>query len=368
MEHSGRMVYLKDLEGRYMQANPAFLTMLGRREDEVIGKTNYDFFPKEYADSFRQNDLQVITTGKSYEFEQIAPFYDPPHIYTAVKFPLFDEDDKVCAICGITSDITERKQAETLLQATMEQLKFSNAMLEAYRNDLERSNRDLERFATVAAHDLKSPLRAITQHLELIIANKNNVLTERSLKSMGFAIDGARRMRELIEALLEYSYLGFSEKVFTRLECSKVLSIARANLSAVIQEKSAHITADPLPTITADKVQITQLFQNLIANAIKFCSDVPRIHISAVSEENHWKFSVKDNGIGIDTHNLENIFLIFKRLWGADEYPGAGIGLAICERVIKNHKGRIWAESEKGKGTTFFFTIPGEPSAASGTA
>ena len=365
MDHSGRLVYIKDLEGRYMQANAAFLELIGRTEEEAIGKTNYDFFPKEHADIYRQNDLQVINSGKSCEFEQVTP---SGITHTAVKFPLYDTDNKMYAICSITSDISERKKTELRLQQTMEQLTQSNIELEASRKDLERSNQDLERFATVVAHDLKSPLRAITRHLELISANKNNVLEARSQKSMGFVINGARRMRELIEALLEYSYLGFSEKMFTLVDCNKVLTIVRANLSSVIQEKSVHITAEHLPTVMADKIQLIQLFQNLIANAIKFCTATPHIQINALYEEDYWKFAVKDNGIGIAPHNLENIFLIFKRLYSEDEYPGAGVGLAICDRVVKNHKGHIWVESEHGKGATFFFTLQAHLPTISGLA
>ncbi len=365
MEHSGRMVYIKDLDGRYITVNTMFLDFLGKPEHDVIGKTNYDFFPKEHADHFRQNDLHVIATGKSCEFEQTIPMKGAIHVYTAVKFPIFDESGKICALCGITGDITQRKQTELRLRLTMDKLKESHAMLENYRNDLERSNRDLERFATVAAHDLKSPLRAITQHLELIMANSNNVLEPRALKSMGFVIDGARRMRELVEALLEYSYLGFSEKMLAPLDCNKVLTIVRANLSSVIQEKSAHITTDPLPQLSADKIQLTQLFQNLISNALKFCTATPHIHISAIREADYWRFAVRDNGIGINSQNLEKVFLIFKRLCSEEEYPGTGIGLAICERVVKNHNGAIWVDSQIGKGSTFFFTIPAVPKSPS---
>lgn len=232
--------------------------------------------------------------------------------------------------------------------------------MENYRGDLERSNEDLERFATVVAHDLKSPLRAITQHLQLIQKHTEGTLDERAAKSMTFVMDGARRMRELIDALLEFSHLGFAEKTLAPVDCNHVITAVRANLSATIEEKNAEVIAGILPTIMADKIQLMQLFQNLIANALKFCAAAPRIHIDAVQEEGLWKFRVQDNGIGIAPHNLEKVFIIFKRVHSEDEYPGMGIGLAVCERVVKNHGGRIWVESEMGKGATFYFTLPAE--------
>ena len=229
--------------------------------------------------------------------------------------------------------------------------------MERYRQELERSNKDLERFATVAAHDLKAPLRAITQHLEIIRKDNAAKLEDRSLKSMAFAIDGARRMNELIEALLEYSQLGFGEKKLSLVDCNHVMKTVRANLSASIEEKSAQVTWDDLPVLTADKIQLIQLLQNLINNAIKFCAQAPKAHVSAKREGAYWQFSVKDNGIGLDPQHQEKIFTIFKRMHTVEEYPGLGVGLAICDRVVKNHRGRIWVESTPNSGATFFFTL-----------
>ena len=229
--------------------------------------------------------------------------------------------------------------------------------MERYRQELERSNKDLERFATVAAHDLKAPLRAIRQHLEIIRKDNAEKLEEKSLKSMAFAIEGARRMHELIEALLEYSQLGFGEQKLVLVDCNHLMKAVRANLSASIEERSAQVTWDDLPTITADKMQLLQLLQNLISNAIKFCDTVPQAHVSAKKENGYWQFSVRDNGIGLDPQNREKIFTIFKRMHTADEYPGLGVGLAICDRVVKNHGGRIWVEPASPKGSNFHFTL-----------
>lgn len=229
--------------------------------------------------------------------------------------------------------------------------------MEQYKRELERSNQDLERFATVVAHDLKAPLRAITQHLELIRKDTGGQLAPRALKSMDFVIGGAGRMNELIEALLSFSQLGFGEKTLVQVDMNHVCKIVRANLSSFIEEKAAQVTADELPTLVADKIQMVQLLQNLIANAIKFCDDAPRVHVSAQQTPEGWQFSVADNGIGLSPQQQEKVFTIFKRAHDPQEYPGIGVGLAICDRVVKNHGGRIWVQSEKGSGATFFFTI-----------
>jgi len=342
MDHSGRMVYIKDIDGRYLQANKEFLKMINREEKDVIGKTNYDFFPKEFADIYKQNDEQVIATGQPIEFEQATPFEG--RTYMAVKFPLYDTDNKIYAVCGITSDITERKQAEQQLKETMEKLIESNI--------------ELERFAYICSHDLNSPLRMITQHLERVYNNPNNVIDEASRTSMGFVMDGAKRMRRLIDGLLEYSMFGFSEKMLEPVDCNKLLAAVLTNLSVNIEERHARVTHDALPIIMADEIQLMQLFQNLIANAIKFCSTEPHIHVSCTRTGAFWTFGVRDNGIGIAPHNMETIFQIFKRIHTEEHYPGIGIGLAVCERVVKNHGGRIWVESELGKGAVFFFTLP----------
>jgi len=229
--------------------------------------------------------------------------------------------------------------------------------LEAYRRDLERSNQDLERFVSVVAHDLKSPLRAITQHLQLVRDHNQNRLDEPSLKSIGFAVGGAERMRKLIDALFNFSKAGFEKHPLTPVNCSLVLDNVLSNLASDIQERGAIITSGSLPTITADGVQIMQLLQNLICNALKFCKEKPRIDVSVRQSGKSWVFSVSDNGIGIPKASQDKIFTIFKRLHG-EEYEGTGVGLAICQRVVENHGGRISVESEPGRGSTFIFTLP----------
>lgn len=229
--------------------------------------------------------------------------------------------------------------------------------MESYRRDLERSNQDLERFVSVVAHDLKSPLRAITQHLQLVEAHNKDRLDEKSRQSIGFAVGGAERMRKLIDALFEFARAGFEKRPFAPVDCIQILNAVKSNLAAVIEERKAVITADELPSVTADGMQLMQLLQNLIGNALKFCKKRPKIHVSSARKGAFWEISVCDNGIGIPAAGQEKIFTIFKRLHTDEEYEGCGIGLAICERVAKNHGGTIRVESEPGKGSTFTFTL-----------
>ncbi len=252
----------------------------------------------------------------------------------------------------LTAQALKRTVEHTVERALLKQ------RIEAYRQDLERSNQDLERFANVVAHDLKSPLRAISQHLQIVEQHHHDQLDDRSLKSIAFAVEGAERMRRLIDALLEFSRIGFEKRSSAPVDCNQMLENVKSNLAAHIGEKNAVITSDPLPVLVADGVQIMQLLQNLIGNALKFCRERPRIHVSARRAGNRWEFSVRDNGIGIPYAGREKIFTIFKRLHGETEYDGHGIGLAICERVVKNHGGNISVASEPGKGSTFTFTLP----------
>ncbi len=249
------------------------------------------------------------------------------------------------AIEDLEREVTERKQAEERLKRTLE--------------DLARSNRELEQFAYVASHDLQEPLRMVASFTQLLAKRYQGKLDADADDFIGYAVEGANRMQKLIQDLLSYSRLGTQGKEFQPTNCETVLDKALENLQAAIEETGAVITHDPLPTVMADEAQLLQLFQNLLSNAIKFHGEEsPRVHVSAEEKDGNWVFSVKDNGIGMDPKYFELVFVIFQRLQARDEYPGTGIGLAITKRIVHRHGGKIWAESEPGKGSTFFFTIP----------
>ena len=245
----------------------------------------------------------------------------------------------------LSEEISGREQAQENLKQVVE--------------ELERSNKELEQLAYVASHDLQEPLRMVASYVQLLQRRYKDKIDDDANDFIAYAVDGAKRMQGLINDLLSYSRVGSRGKDFDPIDCETVLDRVVCNLEASIKGSGAVVTHDSIPTVMADRSQIVQLFQNLIGNAIKYCNeDIPSIHISAKENGKDIIFSVNDNGIGIDPQYYERIFTIFQRLHGKEEYSGTGIGLAICKKIVKRHGGRIWLESQPGKGATFYFTIP----------
>jgi light-regulated signal transduction histidine kinase (bacteriophytochrome) len=227
-------------------------------------------------------------------------------------------------------------------------------------NELARSNEELEQFAYVSSHDLQEPLRMIGSYLQLLERRYEGQLDDKADKYIHFAVDGAARMQNIINDLLAFSRVTSRAKELEMSDVESIYNQVLINLEISIKENNAVITHDPLPKVMADDTQLSQVFQNLISNAIKFRGeDNPKIHIAAVREINQWLFSVQDNGIGIDPKHKDRIFEVFKRLHKRRDYPGTGIGLSICKKIIERHGGNIWVESELGNGSVFYFTIPG---------
>jgi light-regulated signal transduction histidine kinase (bacteriophytochrome) len=247
------------------------------------------------------------------------------------------------------SDITEFRQArEELVRRT---------------NELSRSNRELEQFAYVASHDLQEPLRMVASYTQLIAQRYREKLDADADEFIGYVVDGATRMQALINDLLTLSRVSTRDTAFDKIDSKAALDKALGNLKLAIEETGARIVCGSLPMLNADGTQLTQLFQNLIGNAIKFRGDNPPcIEIGAEQQDEEWVFHVRDNGIGIAPEYFERIFLLFQRLHGRHEYPGTGIGLTLCKKIVERHGGRIWIASEQGKGTTFYFAIPTSPS------
>lgn len=235
-------------------------------------------------------------------------------------------------------------------------------MLKSKLEELSRSNAELEQFAYVSSHDLQEPLRMISSYLQLLQKRYQGNLDEKADKYIYFAVDGAARMQVLINDLLEFSRVTTRAKEPEPTNCEFILNQVQSDLEIYAKENKATISHDPLPEVMADSSQLGQVFQNLIANGIKFHGEeAPKIHISVEKKEREWLFSVHDNGIGIDPQYSEKIFEVFKRLHKKEDYPGTGIGLAICKKIVERHGGRIWVESELGKGATFYFTLPINP-------
>jgi PAS domain S-box-containing protein len=258
---------------------------------------------------------------------------------------LHDAQDAIIGYLLIGTDNTARKQAQ--------------AEIARYSEELKRSNEELQRFAYVASHDLQEPLRTIASFLQLIEKRNRDLLDAESKEFMSFAVSGANRLQIMINNLLEYSRLESRGNPFVRVECGDILRKVIDDFSPEIERSNAIITFDDLPALMADPDQLGRLFQNLVGNALKFRGEEPlRIHVASRREERNWVFSVRDNGIGIDPKYKDRIFVIFQRLHSMETYAGTGIGLSICKKIVERHGGRIWVESEPGKGSTFCFTIP----------
>jgi len=231
--------------------------------------------------------------------------------------------------------------------------------LEKTMDELKRSNRELEQFAYVASHDLQEPLRMVASFTQLLEKQYKDKLDETAVEYINFAVDGAKRMQLLINDLLAYSRVTRKSTEFETVNLEKVLNEVLFNLEIVTEKNQTIIIRESLPEIQADYRQMVQLFQNLIGNALKYRRNAtPEICISVQKEDDHWLFSVEDNGIGMESQYFEQVFQIFRRLHTQDEHEGTGIGLAITKRIIEHHGGRIWIESEPSKGSTFYFTIP----------
>ncbi len=260
------------------------------------------------------------------------------------------------SIGNVIGQLMARRQAEAAMREAYQELEHKT-------RELTRSNEELQQFAYVASHDLQEPLRMISSYTQLLERRYADRLDGDARDFMGYIVDGAARMKQLIEDLLAYSRVGTRGKDFQVVESGASLDRALANLRASIESSGAQVVRDRMPEVLADGAQLAQVFQNLIGNAIKFRgAEPPKIHVGAETRDAVWVFTVKDNGIGLDTQYAERIFMMFQRLHNKAEYPGTGIGLAIVKKIVERHGGRIWVESEPGNGATFGFTLARERS------
>ncbi|WP_022851175.1 ATP-binding protein [Limisalsivibrio acetivorans] len=263
---------------------------------------------------------------------------------------------------GLKYGMGELGQLARAFDTMAESLQQREEELGERTDELERSNEELEQFAYIASHDLQEPLRMIASYTQLLKKRYSDKLDEDAIEFIDYAVDGANRMQVLINDLLKYSRVGTKGEEFTHVNMNDVLDMVKANLKAPIEETGAVVEHGKLPTIMADSSQMVQLFQNLIGNAIKFRKEgeTPKIEIFTEKKGKFFRFGVKDNGIGIEEKYLERIFVIFQRLHTRDEFPGTGIGLAICKKIVERHGGEITVESISGEGSTFLFTLPGK--------
>jgi PAS domain S-box-containing protein len=338
-------------DGTLLDVNQQWERLFGYRREEALGQTSLDLHlyvnpadrPSLLALSEQQGSLrdsEVAVRRRSGEVRQIS-----------ISTERISVQGEPCAL-AILRDITEQKAAA--------------AALAQKTAALERSNAELQQFAYVASHDLQEPLRMVATFVDLLARRYQGNLDTEAEQFIAYAVEGAKRMKSLIDDLLAYSRIGTQEELYDLVDCEEVLQHTLQTLRLAIEERQAVITHVPLPVVRAGEMQVALLLQNLLSNALKFCNAAPpRIHVSAQPRGAEWLFSVQDNGIGIDPQYAERIFVIFQRLHTRKEYPGTGLGLAICKKIIEQQGGRIWVESELGKGATFFFTLPGNEAVGS---
>jgi nitrogen-specific signal transduction histidine kinase len=327
-------------DGDIINLNKSSAQLLGK-ERNILINSRFGFFisddSKPVFSLFLRNAFDS-GTRQSCEVKIVTDIHKPLFIYV---IGLVTKDGKSCNLNII--DITEQKQEERKMKDLLEKLTISN--------------RELESFAYVASHDLQEPLRMVTSFMQLLAQQYGDKLDSKAHEYINFAVDGAKRLFDLLNGLLSYSRIQTRGQTFTLVDANIVLNTVLKNLALVISEKNAVIESDRLPVLHADETQLVQLFQNIIANGIKFSNNTPRIYISFKFDIDHYLFSIKDEGIGIEPQYFVKIFEIFQRLMPRDQYDGIGIGLALCRRIVERHGGKIWVESEPGNGSTFYFTI-----------
>jgi PAS domain S-box-containing protein len=341
------MVTATDLEGRITYVNEAECRAFGKTSEELIGQHVAEYGEVPERGATQQEILDSTLTEGRWRGEVINVIEDGREITLDCRtWLVHNEHGEPVGMVGISTDISERKEIE--------------GQVKRYAAELERSNRELEQFGYVISHDLRTPLRRVRSYLDLLEERCGDQLDARASKYVDRAVEGIGRMEAMIGGLLDLSRVETQGRAFAPTDVEMILEDTLRLLGPEVEESGAEVTQDPLPIIMADRAQLAQVFQNLIANAIKFRREgiPPRIHIAAEREGDEWVFSVVDNGIGIDPEQVERIFQIFQRLHTEEEYEGMGIGLALCRRIVERHGGRIWVESEIGEGSTFTFTLP----------
>ena len=358
VDNIGEGLVVADTSGQFVLSNPAAERILGF--DPTIGRLDqweklhgYQSYLPDTVTPFPWDERPLVKAMRGESVDEVEIFVvhsgRPEGLWmSATGRPIIDEDEVLRGGVSIFRDITRLKHAEEELAQRAE--------------ELARSNAELEQFAYVASHDLQEPLRSMMGFAGLLSRRYEDKLDTDGRRFVTRITNAASRMHRLIEDLLTYSRVGRDVKDLVLIDCEALVDQEIGHLKVAIDESGAVVTHDPLPEVAANDLLLSQVFRNLIGNAIKFRGDEPpRIHVSAERRDGEWAFSVGDNGIGIDPQYGQRIFTIFQRLHGRDEYPGTGIGLAVCRKAVERLGGHIWVESQEGQGSTFYFVIPLAP-------
>ncbi len=367
------------LDGTIDQINPAGASLLGEPRNHLLKRRLGQYIKEAYRPLFSDFLEKVFSNPDHKETCEIALLHGENPIWAHLE-AIGTAKHEVCNAALV--DITQRKHAETQLQAEVAERQRAEIRLQEAVTALKTSNIDLEQYAYAVSHDLQEPLRQIIGFTQLLKKRSQGQLGAEADETVRYIVEGAKRMHEMVKGLLEYSRVARGDPKFAPVDCNHILSSAMANLKLQMDEHHGSVIVDPLPTVFGDKVLLIQVFQNLIANAVKFHQPdrPPQIQISAKKvidpqmllslspatkdlrlTLDQWLFSVRDNGIGIAAEYFDRIFIIFQRLHTQTEYPGLGIGLSLTKRIIERHGGQICLDSQEGVGTTFYFTLPDVP-------
>jgi PAS domain S-box-containing protein len=377
VEHADDAILTNTVAGIITSWNVGAEKLYGYTERESLGQPASALVPHGYDDEVPAMLKATVSARKAVHGDTVRLRKDGTLVDVALALsPILDASGEVVEVASISRDITERRrtegclversrQLETSNQSLVErsrQLETSNESLVERSRQLETSNEELEKFAYIASHDLQEPLRKMASFSQLLARRYQGQLDERADQYIAYIVDGAIRLQDLINDLLTFSRIGRSHEVLGVVDCGEVVDRVRIDLAAAVeQDRASIVVIGTLPKVYGELTRLVQLFQNLIGNAIKFHGqEEPRIEISAVPEGTGWRFSIADNGIGIDPQYADRIFGLFQRLHTRAEYPGTGIGLALCKKIVEGYGGTLCFESRPGAGTTFYWTMPGE--------
>jgi len=356
IDNSTAVVYVKNLQGQYILVNRRFSELFHLSMEDVPGKTDYDFFPKKEADAFREMDVRTAAADHALTEEEMVPHDDSLHTYISVKSTLRDASGVPYAIFGISTDITELKKAQLEVQKLNEELEQKVIDRTA---ELQSAIKELESFTYSVSHDLRSPLRIIDGYADILTSDYKDKLDEEGNRTLNIVKTNARRMGQLIDDLLNFSHTGRKELVVHLTDMNRLVkSVMDEQLS--LNGNIATVKMEKLEPAQCDSSLLRQVWINLISNALKYSGkqEKPEIQISSLRKENRVVYSIKDNGVGFDMKYAEKLFGVFQRLHRITEFEGTGIGLALVHRILVRHRGKIWADSEPGKGATFYFSLP----------
>jgi PAS domain S-box-containing protein len=359
IDNTSAVIYIRDVDGRYLLVNRQYEQLFNLTRDDLVGLTDYDLFPKPVADTFRANDLKAMAQDAPSVMEETAPQPDGPHTYITAKYPIPDRDGHPYAVCGISTDITDRKRAE-------EQVRQLNAQLELRVRErtaeLEASTRELDAFAYSVSHDLRAPLRALNGFSQALLEDLGGDIDPTGQDYLRRIRGATDRMGVLIDDLLELSRATRAELHRQPVDLSSLASKIIGELLQIDTKRQLEVIIHDGLTCMGDPDLLMLVMQNLLSNAFKFTSKrfEPRIEVGAVEGTPAPTFYVKDNGAGFDMAYADKLFDPFQRLHTAADFSGSGVGMAIVARIIARHGGHIWAEGEPNRGATFYFTVTPE--------